>query len=294
MQTFVLHVGPMKTSTTYVQQVLCENRNYLKSMGWVYPGRGSNQQHAFYGLCGSDIPWVTPATQVKNASAGKQLIEDIKSADASVIVSAEALASLSCDGIERLMGRMPTPDTIVFTHRPLEKLIPSAWQQYLKGGGTETLEHFTNRLLNEMTQAEGSLYRGYALGDSVERWKSIVKSRIVVMKVPTAKKDADKTWPLFQQASGLPVLKDYGVKEANSSLSSEAADLLRSFNIALMKKGAFDRDILNIFVNDCLLKDRFGSSKVALQENYFDQVSRLEEEQIAKAHKFADQVFSAA
>src|SRR5680860_143685 len=119
MQTFVLHVGPMKTSTTYVQQVLCENRDYLKSMGWIYPGRGSNQQHAFYGLCGSDIPWVTPATQVKNASAGKQLIEDIKSADASVIVSAEALASLSCDGIERLMGEMSTPDTIVFTHRPL-------------------------------------------------------------------------------------------------------------------------------------------------------------------------------
>lgn len=290
MKNFVLHVGPMKTSTTYVQNILHCNREYLRGAGWVYPGKGNNQQYAIYGICGSDIPWVKPAIQAKALQQGHQLIREIEDAKDSVIVSAEALASLSCSGIERLMRMIPPPDTVVFTHRPLEKLIPSAWQQNLKGGGTDTLSEYSNRILSQITLAKGNLYMGYALGDAIERWKSVVRSRIVLMKVPTEKVDASKTWPLFQKATGIPELKTSNVKEANSSLSMEAANLLRDFNISLRRKNAFSIDAVNVLVNDCLLKKRFGDGRVALEESSFVQVAQLERQQLYKAQKFVDEV----
>lgn len=291
MRNFILHVGPMKTSSTYIQNILSQNRDDLARQGWKYPGKRLNQQSDFYGLCGPDIPWVDSYTQSKNESAGKALATQINNSDGHIIVSAEALANLSHDGIERLLRKIPVPDTVVFTHRPLTKVIPSAWQQSLKGGGTATLDAFTNRMLNEIDQSAGNLYMGYALGDAVARWKSVAGSRVVLVKIPTNKGDSKKTWPLFQNATGIPPLHNLEVKEANLSLSFEAARLLRDFNICMKENEMFSRQLVSNFFNNCLMKNRFGNTKIILQEHYREEATLTEAHQMEKILEFSDDFF---
>jgi hypothetical protein len=58
MGKVILHVGQMKSSTTFVQRILSGNRRRLLDQGIFYPGKAANQQFACYGIAGESIPWV--------------------------------------------------------------------------------------------------------------------------------------------------------------------------------------------------------------------------------------------
>ena len=37
----VIHAGPHKTGTSYIQQRLTDNRDFLRQSGWIYPSIGT-------------------------------------------------------------------------------------------------------------------------------------------------------------------------------------------------------------------------------------------------------------
>src|SRR5690554_5958061 len=146
MGRLVLHIGQMKSGTTYIQNILSSSRKTLFDNGWIYPGQKVNHQHETYGICGSDIFWVNKKTEEKNKKIGNNLIEEIRNNkdDKNIIISSEALSSLSEKGIRRFVEKFGQPDEIILTVRSLFRVLPSAWQQSLKGGHDRSLEDFFN------------------------------------------------------------------------------------------------------------------------------------------------------
>ena len=72
----IVHIGQMKSGTTYLQNILSQNRKDLNRDGWIYPGRLLNHQHACYGLCGPDIAW--NVKENKFVTLAKLLEDEIK------------------------------------------------------------------------------------------------------------------------------------------------------------------------------------------------------------------------
>jgi len=46
----ILHIGPHKTATTYIQQSLASSRKALEKSGWIYPILGSNNTAGHHDL----------------------------------------------------------------------------------------------------------------------------------------------------------------------------------------------------------------------------------------------------
>lgn len=189
-----------------------------------------------------------------------------------------------------MLSKIPAPDCIVFTHRPIEKLLPSAWQQHLKGGGSQSLEDFAKRFFLQLEKSEGDIYRGYAIGEAIKRWKTACDCRVVVVKIPSAK---NKTWPLFRDAIGLPKLKEPTRTGANISLPIESANILRSFNILMKKNGLFSSDLTSKFFRECLLKNDFPGGKIVPSENDLHRARVHEAAQWATAVEYSDDIFEA-
>lgn len=229
----VVHIGPMKTGTTYIQYILQNRRKELLQAGWLYPGRLLNQQHACYGICGGEIPWVTEDLAARNEELGNGLIRQIRSRKSNVIVSAEALASLSSVGVGKFLEAIGGADEVVATIRPLEKLLPSAWQQLIKGGSTKTFEEFFNKMI-ESRNSKTDLWRTYAYGEAVRIWSQFLP--VTVVKIGD-KGEKDTAWRSFREAANLPEIGSVPIraKRANTSLNLEAAEILRNVNIILKK-----------------------------------------------------------
>lgn len=229
----VLHVGLMKTGTTYLQYILQNNRDALLSQQWSYPGSRENQQFALYNICGKNIPWVTDMAIGNYAKIGAQLVEATKARDKNLIISSEALSSLDADGIKHLVDQIGMPDKVVFSIRSLQKLFPSAWQQELKSGTEVKIDEYFNRALENRGNADPTgFWRNYGYGQIVKTWKATLPCQVDAVIVPTSSQDPDLFWQRFRQATGLPDLPNTLVPSdsSNASLSEELAEILYLFN----------------------------------------------------------------
>lgn len=292
----VLHVGLMKTATTYVQSILTRNRDVLSKRGWDYPGNRENQQHAFYGICGSGIPWVTPEIESNYKSLGQKLQKTIKDHENDLIVSSEALSTLKAENIETLIQETALPTKVIFTIRGLDKIIPSAWQQYLKGGGTRTLAEFIEEMQRSrepIEQVKG-FWQTYAYGESIKRWAQVTGKPVDVVVLPSQLKDRDEVWNLFQAAAGLPKLTNLEVlkTEANVSFSVETAEIVRKFNLMKSNGNPMPASRRQRFLKQCIFPtaaDQLGK-KLVLPSEFIDLVTRWNTDEKAKITEYANQI----
>src|SRR5690625_538425 len=175
----VLHIGTPKTGTTYLQGILAQNRAELAKTGWSYPGRRVNQQHAVYGICGSDIYYLSDTSQYQ--VVGERLLARLATPRIPrTLWSAEVLSQLDEGGVKRLLRQTGTPDKVVITVRGLHALLPSMWQQLLKTGRTETLVEYVDRLDEHRGDRSTQPWIGYAFGDVVRRWSQHAPVHVVV------------------------------------------------------------------------------------------------------------------
>jgi len=235
----VLHVGIMKSGTTFIQELLSGNRNNLEKHAWSYPGQRLNQQHACYSLCGQDIPWVKTPYSTK---LGSDLIKKIRIFDGNVLISSEALSTLSDDGISQFLSKIGQPTKIIFTVRGLTQILPSAWQQYLKGGGRTSFGQFLQRLKEQRKDMSG-FWRTYAYGTAIKRWSKYCDVEVVI--VPDKTEDQYLLWKLFCEAANLPVLDPVEViaEKSNLSLTAETAEILLQMNKYLPNKNKIADEI---------------------------------------------------
>ncbi len=131
-----LHIGTMKSATSYLAQ-LCElNSDYLSNQGLLWP-MSSLRYCAIRDFYGRQV------REVDFTGSWRNLVAQMTEFPGDVLLCNEMLAALNVSQIKRLVRafRDVEPHVIV-TVRDLARVIPSHWQTTLKNGRTESWPDF--------------------------------------------------------------------------------------------------------------------------------------------------------
>lgn len=245
-----LHIGTPKSATTHLQSILRAQREALAAAGVCYPGAylplgGLNHQPAVYGLGGRHIDWLEAGPEPYEDYLAA-LASEVKRTGQRVLLSAEAMCSLDEDEIYRLLAALgvePADTDVVLTARDLGRMVPSIWQQTIKGGATTGLDGFTLAISRARHMVEtSSFWRVYGAPGIVERWAGVVGAdRITVVTVPAGRGDPQALWTRFATAARLPrttaVVPQNSPRDDNVSLTAGQAEMLRAINQVLGDRG---------------------------------------------------------
>jgi hypothetical protein len=139
---FVVHAGPHKTASTYIQKNLQYARNHLLNHGVKFPrvwqtSKDISHRALFDALDGSDIGLVQSQIDHLTDDDSKQ-----------IIISSEDLSLLSIRSIDMLASVLaPFDADIVFYYRSWPERLPSLWKQRVMDGGIETFPDFLAKSL---------------------------------------------------------------------------------------------------------------------------------------------------
>jgi len=130
----ILHVGPHKTGSTYLQNRLLKTRDALLHHGWDYPELGLRQfaQHRIYHwLLGN----AAAARDVTDASFSEMVAQTPR-----LILSSEDFVYLAPDRLRKLKALLPETDVqvVYFIRTPVD-VWPSHWQELVRHGRDDTL-----------------------------------------------------------------------------------------------------------------------------------------------------------
>jgi len=229
--TRLLHIGPQKTGTTAVQGAFHTNRAALAEHGVHYAGKTRQPRPAAAAVVlGTALPGF-PADSVDRWPA---LVEEVRTSSADrVVISAEMFANAGEAAARTVVEAFDANRTrVVITLRPLAKIMPSQWQQFIQSGAHMSYAEFLDAMLDqprdtsEHTQAFWHRHRHDEL---IERWAGVVgPDNVTVIAID----DRERRMLLdtFELLLGLPQgLLAYDTK-SNSSLSLTEAEVFREFN----------------------------------------------------------------
>jgi hypothetical protein len=230
-----LHIGPPKTGTTYLQEVLWRNRDRLAASDLTYPGSGpADHFHAALDLRGIAFGgYENPRT----VGAWDRLAARARAARTrQVVISHEVLAGADEAQIARVVADFGGSEVhVVYCARDLARQLPALWQESLKNRHTRTYGRFLRRALPEDDRPPTGPWRVQDAVGTLARWSaSVPRERIHVVTVPAAGTPRETLWRRFCQVLGIsPEGFDLEVGRANRSLGAVDAEMLRQLNSRL-------------------------------------------------------------
>jgi len=225
MNDVVLHVGPVKTGSTYLQELLWRNRADLPRQGFLLPIEHDNQMW----LAANDVQdgAFIHFEMPEAAGAWKLVRERANDFDGTSVISHEVLGMSTDEHVERIADSLaPARLHVVVMARSLAATLPSLWQEKIKMvdpdiGWTEFLAE-QRATAAPVTDASSIVWR----------WlRHVPASRIHVVTVPPRSADRGDLLSRFAAATGIDVSR-WSVDEhvTNASLDRVQAELLRRLN----------------------------------------------------------------
>jgi hypothetical protein len=214
--------------------MLWANRDALLDSGVHVLGE-RQADHYRAGKDARGIPFDPSDPGVDWTGAWETMANDARRSSAStVVVTDEHLAAATTEQATAIAASMRGREVhVVYVTRPLPDLLPSEWQEYVKHGSTQTYESWARAVLAPRPRGPGRWF--WSVHDPVsvtERWGAAVGSdRVHVIPFPGKSAPRDMLWRRF--AAVLDITPDTAVlpaREANSSLSAVAAEVLRRVN----------------------------------------------------------------
>lgn len=234
----VLHIGTMKSGTSYLQAVLRRNAVQLKGVG-VLASQEMNP---------AVVDVLERRNVVKKAKvegAWDRFLDQVTSWEGHLVVGSQeflsgATAEEAAAVVATFLGR---PLRVVVTCRDLLRVVPSHWQTVVKNGGTVSFPSYVNLLLAEDEGEDRHRYatgfwRHHDLPVIVENWAAAVgMENVVLVTVPPSDAPRDLLWHRFAEAAGLPPFDcDLSTNvKSNLSLTYAETEMLRQVNEGLRK-----------------------------------------------------------
>ena len=299
----VLHIGPLKTGTTYLQEGFRARREALADLGWLYPLPGQlNQERALWGLLGPKIAWVSEDQQRRHRTPARALLDETKAWDGPLLVSAEALCAVDDEGARQTVEHFPDrPVRIVITARELGGLIPSHATQKYKVGHNESLSSLMNRLSKERQSLSGPFWRMYDIPALIERWGALdAVDEVVVVTLPASGSAPGELWRRFAQAAGwddeaMLVAPEVAPNLANLSPSASESRFLRTLSLQVQRLDVprpYVHGLFTMVLNRGLLgRDRSERGRnLQVPPGWIKQVSQWAGEDIERISRTAARV----
>jgi len=257
----ILHIGPRKTGTTFLQRVLHAVAPELRDRGLLYPTAyrkrdDYNQVGAVSSLTYNDEARRGNRRIGRGLSDWRGLQRQVEQFDGDVLLSAEMIAGLRPAAVRKVLNRLRAEETlVVITARDLGRILPSSWQQHIRNGHTEPYGTYLGRRANERgtlppvemrgrwdAERHQTFWRAYAYGVLVRRWQELVgPDGVRVVTVPQQGSDPNVLWARFRAALDVP-----GLPEAAPSLPAHTANqgsthaealVLRAVNLEAKQRG---------------------------------------------------------
>ncbi len=231
----VAHVGFHKTGTTALQESFSLNRDELKRQGVSYPDFGQKAHHrAAWALIGRSWGWKNRGGKVFPIAEWKRLSKVISKTRGTALISSEFFCELPPEKIQQFKADVKADQfTIVFTIRPLIKLLSSSYQQYLKYGLTPTYEEWLHSVLDEpgVSKLTPTFWKRHDHGTVIAEWAKVFGAKNVVVVVAN-EKEPNAIFEAFNEVLGLKkdTLTQVEGVSSNRSLSYEEISLLLQVN----------------------------------------------------------------
>lgn len=257
----IVHIGPRKTGTTYLQRVLQQLSPALASQGVLYPidYRGKddyNHVGAVTDLTHNEESKETNRWTGKDGSGWSGLAAAIASWDGTAIISAEMIGGLRAPAAQRMLDGLSfqTVD-VVITMRDLARILPSSWQQHVRNTHTQSYRRYLERRARERgdrppaqmqaewdTERHQTFWRSYAYGALVRRWQGLVGAEhISVVTLPPKGAPSNLLWDRFRTALGVDALPTKAPALpafiANVGSTRAEAAFLHALNVEAKRRG---------------------------------------------------------
>lgn len=262
-KSLIIHAGFLKTGTTSLQASLHEHAQTLLKENVFYPrvvnphlAVEADHHFAAIALIGKTEGWQDedrsmPAEPIES---WLQLAKAFRKFNGTSILSSEMLSELTSSGIRRVQSdtsHMPTK--VVFSIRPLVKMLPSAYQQKIKFGLIKvSYEQWLEHVFTQGSAASEQFWLRHNHPEVLARWSEVFGNSNIHLIV------VDETQPeflfrMFEQIAGLRTeLKIPERLGKNRSLSIEEMSLMRHINRRFRK--VHDWDDYRIFIREAAAK----------------------------------------
>ena len=241
----IIHPGFHKSGTTALQESFALNRPLLRENGIFYPPIGSKAHHRVaWALTQRPWGWNRRGGERTPEKYWDRMSSRINGAkEETVILSSEFFSEIDGERIRKIRSEIKGRDIqILFTLRPLAKLLPSSYQQYLKYGITIEYEDWLHAILDKPGESKVSptFWKRHSHGKVVARWVDIFgKSNVTLLIV----NEAQPTF-LFDEINKFLNLPTGTLNAApsgsNRSLTMEEISLLLELNRQFPKERVWD------------------------------------------------------
>lgn len=240
----LLHIGPHKTGTTAIQGALAASRRKLLDAGIVYPGTLLEHNKPAAAAIQRPLGW-----QHRKVDRGQWLAfaGEVAAHPGRAVISSEVFCEADTEAARSIIDELGRERVrVVVTLRPLEKLLPSNWQQYIKSGYVITYPDWLTDVLESRGKRPFTpsfrVRNNHA--DVIRRWSAAIgdPQRVLVMIVDAA--DPRSLFDSFEDILQLPrnSLKADESGLSNRSLSAYEAELLRQLNHRAREIVSYDDD----------------------------------------------------
>lgn len=229
--TRLLHVGPYKTGTTALQGAFHRGRAELAAHGVLYAGKGRQAKEPAVAITRADLS-AGPGDPV--IAPWEALCEEVAGAgDRRVMISSEFFSNADANAAQAAVKGLQGGDVhVVVTLRPLLKILPSHWQQYVKHGLCHSYEDWLASLLREPSDdcPTPEFWHRHRHDALLERWADAAgRDNITLVVVDDA--EPERQFRIFEGLLDLP--EGMLVPDAdgvNRSLTLSQTELLLQLN----------------------------------------------------------------
>jgi hypothetical protein len=268
-----VHIGAMKTGTTYLQQLMVRNRDSLAEHGLLLPGESWAEQ----ARAAHDVLRLRrgrrrrpPSEGMWDRLAGEMLAHE----GGASVFSVEFLSFAGRPAVRRLLAGLPGAEVhVVLTVRDAGVVLPGLWQTHASNGGTASWPAFARGA--RAGAGRGPLALGLGQGARMFRngldvprflrvWGSAVPpDRLHVVTVPPPGSPQPLVWQRFASVLGVdPGAAPLPPRHHNPSLGYASADLLRRVNARLGRLPRSDYDpTIKLYLARDVLAARAGEEE---------------------------------
>ena len=239
-----LHIGTMKSGTSYLQHLMIANKERLRTAGFLFPG----ESWACQVRGAQEVLRRTrqdPRVRVETRGAWSALVHEALEHDGTAsILSVEFLSFAGSFGAQRVLTSLADAEVhVVLTVRDATAIIPSRWATEVHNGSTVSWTAYTRGLRRALgvpgRRGRLSPYptvRRFRQAQDIERilhvWERLVTpERLHVVTVPPPGAPRRLLWRRFASVVGVdPAVCSQAPRETNESLGYASTELIRRVN----------------------------------------------------------------
>ena len=232
----VLHVGAMKSGTTFVQSRLYAHRDLLEERGVRVPGRRRRSQVLAVQqlLRGGGPMWDKHAAAVSRH-------------DGTSVISVELLGPAREEVVTTLRDAVDAQVEVLITARDLNRSLPAMWQETVQNGRSWGWHDYvigarTDRPSARQGAPATAPGRAFWIQQDLVRmartWASVFSpERVTVVTVPPPGAAPETLWSRFVEVAGPELAGLTSVADPNESLGAASASAMRRLNELLDAAG---------------------------------------------------------